>query len=217
MRPFALRHARVGIALAAAVLAGLAPAAIAAVPAPANCTVETALIGTWTGAAVSTAVTPCAPNQPELFLVVVRDAANLPIPGATVKVLLAGSGTHFHTVQDPGVINVCPGNEMAMTADASGTVRMNLRIAGSNDAPSALVVADGVPLATLPIRSPDYDGDGRVGLSDFAIFASDFLSPALPHPRSDFDNCPTTQLPDFAFFVTQYQASNNQPAAALCP
>lgn len=219
MHPLALRHARVGLVLAGCLIAGLAPAApaLAAVPSPANCSVETVLIGCWNGVGIPTALTPCAPNHGQLFLVTVRDVANNPIPGSTVKIFLAGSGVRFHATQNPGVLDVCPGNEVGFTADASGTAKVSLRFAGSNDLPSALITADGVPLATVPLRSPDYDGDGRVGLSDFAIFAADFLAPALPHPRSDFDNCPTTQLPDFAFFVAQYQASFNQPAAALCP
>jgi hypothetical protein len=210
MRPFA------AFLCAAGLLALTTLPALAAVPSPPNCLVQNVLIGSWDGGGISTGVSPCGPFHPGLFLVVVRDVANNPIPGATVKVLFSGSGLRPHLAQNAGIATICPA-ELAFTANANGAATVNLRFAGTTEAPAISIFADGVLLANVPARSPDYDGDGVVGLADFGTFAADYLAPALPHPRSDFDNCPSTTLQDFAFFAAQFIASNGHPPAALCP
>jgi len=208
-------------ALTAATVVLLAAAAavpaLGAVPSPANCTVQEAVIGSWTGVGAPTCLPACGPKHPELFLVTVRDIANNPIPGATVKLFFSAAGVRLHAAQNAGIAVVCSGDEVGAFADASGTVRMSLRFAGHSDAAAVTVFANGVQIAQIPARSPDYDGDGRVSLADFTQFSSDFLDPTAGHPRSDFDNCITTKLPDFAFFSAEFLASNLAPPAALCP
>jgi hypothetical protein len=205
---------------AAAVLllaAAAAVPALGAVPSPANCTVQEVIIGGWTGVGIPTCLPTCGPKHGELFLVTVRDGGNNPIPGATVKVFFSAAGVRVHAAQNAGIALVCPGDEVGAIADASGTVKMSVRFAGHTDAAAVSVFAQGVLLAMIPARSPDYDGDGRVSLADFSVFSADYLDPLAGHPRSDFDNCPTTKLPDLAFFAAEYAASNLAPPAPLCP
>jgi hypothetical protein len=53
----------------------------------------------------------------------------------------------------------------------------------------------------MPANSFDIDGDGCVGLSDFARFAADYLTSAF---RSDFDCNGIVSLTDFALFSAHY-------------
>ena len=56
-------------------------------------------------------------------------------------------------------------------------------------------------LDTIPCRSPDYEPDGDVDLSDFVLFAQDYHSHGL---RSDFNFDGDCSLVDFAMFAQHY-------------
>ena len=53
----------------------------------------------------------------------------------------------------------------------------------------------------MPANSFDINGDGCVGLTDFAYFASDYLTGAF---RSDYDGNGIVGLTDFAYFASHY-------------
>jgi len=203
------------VALAAAV--ALARPAAAAVPDPAHCYVQNVIVGSWSGNPVPTSASPCSPKHPGLFYVIVHDALNLPIAGATVKLFFAGSGVRVYTAQDAGTVVLCPGQELGATTDASGIATFSPRLAGYNEGPSVQVTANGIVLGSVPAISPDYDGDGRVTLIDLNTMAGDYLNPLLVRLRSDFDNCPSSQLADLTYMTSEYLASSGQPASAVCP
>jgi hypothetical protein len=54
---------------------------------------------------------------------------------------------------------------------------------------------------SIPANSFDIDGNGTVGLSDFGIFASIYLT---SDPRGDFDWNGTVGLSDFGYFASHY-------------
>jgi hypothetical protein len=54
---------------------------------------------------------------------------------------------------------------------------------------------------SIPVNSFDIDGNGTVGLSDFGIFSSIYLS---SDPRGDFDWNGTVGLSDFGLFSAHY-------------
>lgn len=55
--------------------------------------------------------------------------------------------------------------------------------------------------ATIPVNSFDIDGNGQVGLSDFGIFSSIYLTSDV---RGDFDWNGTVGLSDFGLFSAHY-------------
>ena len=131
---------------AVAVVAGFATAIRAAVPSPEHSSVDPCLI--------------VCPAGDIAFTVIVRDAADQPVPGSFVQVSFCAGGV---TRCDP--LTVC---------DAGGTTGLDGRIvlhyaAGGTSAAPADVHADGILLATRPIASPDQDGDQSVGAADVAI------------------------------------------------
>jgi hypothetical protein len=54
---------------------------------------------------------------------------------------------------------------------------------------------------TIPVNSFDIDGNGQVGLSDFGIFSSIYLT---TDPRGDFDWNGSVGLSDFGLFSAHY-------------
>jgi len=56
-------------------------------------------------------------------------------------------------------------------------------------------------VGTIPVNSFDIDGNGQVGLSDFGIFSSIYLT---SDPRGDFDWNGTVGLSDFGLFSAHY-------------
>ena len=76
------------------------------------------------------------------------------------------------------------------------------------------VIDAGVILALVKGRSPDYDSDGKVGLSDLAVLTADLLgNPAAQ--KSDFDLSGNTGLNDLVIISAQLLGAPN--AQPLCP
>ena len=81
------------------------------------------------------------------FDVIVRDALNVPVGGATVEVRF-NCVVQFCPAQPPGITTV--GNSAFATADASG--RAHFCLCGTFvPACSATILADGVALCTVPV------------------------------------------------------------------
>jgi hypothetical protein len=179
-------------------------------PAPPQCTVDHVIISSWNETPAKNGLTPCVMSQ-DGFDVVVRDAAGTPVPNAQVRITFGGTGTSIRPYTNLG-----PGPTFAQCFDftivvgpTDGLGRIHFvphfgRYAETRVVP---VFADGVQIALIEARSPDYDGDGDVDLSDLTTFSGDYLDTQNYRARSDFDDCAGSTLGDFVFFVGQYLAS----------
>src|SRR5262245_56402780 len=146
------------IPLGAALLWSL-PAS-AAVPSPATSVVDPCLI--------------VCPSGDFAFHVAVRDAANAPVPGATVLINLC---------QCPSV-HLCQGScDVVKPTDAAGNVTFNIK-AGGVCLCGVTIFADGVLLATRLVASTDQDGDLDVdGTDQFDVLSK----MGTPSPEADLD------------------------------
>lgn len=188
----------------------LANAASAAVPSPPNCTVDHVIISSWNNVPANNGLAACS-SSPAGFDVWVRDSAGNPIPNSQVKIVFAGTGTsirpyHPQGPQGPIVIH-CGDHSFSGFTDGQGHLNFTPQFGRYAEIAVVPVYADNVQIALIEARSPDYDDDGDVDLSDFATFADDYSDIHVYHARSDFDDCPTKNLGDFAFFADQFVAS----------
>jgi len=155
--------------------AGFATAS-AAVPSPANSTLPACM-----------ALCPLGDLS---FTVTVRDLANNPIAGSTVVIDFSGCPNGAYICpQRPGDVYVIdlPTRTIRMVTPASGTVTFPARIGGVGPAGCAKVFADGVPLRSYALASPDQNGNG-VAVSivdvDDVLFAAKL---GTVDPTADFD------------------------------
>ena len=201
--------------LAALVLAS-APAR-ASVPDPRFSTTEPTIVASWNNVGAPAGGT-CFTGTPT-YDVTVRDVSNAPIAGSHVKVLFnAGSGIHPYSDPGPGVTVNCVDHSFNLVTDAQGRVSFVPHFGGNGEPfTTGTVYADGVVLTGLRVRSPDYDADGDVDVADWTTFVGDYLDTQNYHARSDFDQCATSNLPDFVFFVSQYLASGAGSPHPYCP
>jgi len=208
------------------VLAALALAsapAFTAVPSPANCSVDHVIISSWNNVPAPSGGLACTASQAG-FDVYVRDIAGNPIANSQVRIVFAGTGTSIRPYHPPGpsgpVTIHCLDHSFSGFTDGSGHFNFTPHFGRYGEFSNIPVYADNVQIALIQARSPDYDCDGDVDLSDFANFAQDYTDPApgAYHARSDFDDCPTKSLGDFAFFAGQYLASSASGAPIdVCP
>jgi hypothetical protein len=140
---------------------------------------------------------------------------NAPVPGVNVTLHFAGTNLALYSSQNPGTTVDCAAGTISRVTDAQGHVKFAAQFGRWNNALVVEVESEGLQLGFVPARSPDYDGDGRVALTDLGEFTSDyFLNTAAK--RSDFDQSGVTGLGDLSIFSVHYLA---QPAATkpLCP
>lgn len=192
-------------------LALACPAAAGAtgVPDPRFTIVDPVLVGSPLGIAV-----PQANGTPG-FDLWARDINNAPLAGALVEIDFTFSGLTLYATQNPGTTVNCAAHRISQLTDAQGHVVFAAQFGSWQNANVVPVTVDGVMIAQVPGRSPDYDEDGRVAIFDLSIFSQDFLSPDLS-PRSDFDVSGETGLGDLAIFSQHYLAPAG-PAKPLCP
>ena len=188
----------------------LANAAFAAVPSPPNCTVDHVIISSWNNVPAYNGLAACS-SSPAGFDVWVRDSAGNPIANSQVRIVFAGTGTsirpyHPQGPQGPIVIH-CGDHSFSGFTDGQGHLNFVPHFGRYAEFAVVPVYADNVQIALIEARSPDYDCDGDVDLSDLTTFSGDFTDTHAYHARSDFDDCPTTSLGDFVFFSGQYLAS----------
>lgn len=211
---------RIGISLVVILILRSA-VANAALPSPANCTVDHVIIGSFGPNGATSGMAPCAPNALPGFDVFVRDASNTPIAGSVVSIVFAGTGTavrpYLNQWPQPGVSVNCMQHQLNVTTDANGHARFVPRFGRYGESAVVPVYADGVFLRNIEARSADYNCDGQVNVTDLGVFAGDYLDPAGGHPRSDFDDCPGMTIADLSFFAQQYLASLASPIEPVCP
>ena len=185
--------------------------AFATTPDPNRSTVDHVIISSWNDTPAGNGLAPCSAT-PAGFDVTVRDFFGNPVAGAQVKIGFAGSGTAIRPYRLGGGQPIqiqCADRSINGTTDGTGHLNFTPHFGRYAETNVVEVFADGVLLARIEARSPDYDCDGDVDLADFANFADDYTDPApgAYHARSDFDDCPARSLGDFAFFADNYVAS----------
>ena len=170
---------------------------------PALAILALAVSTSFSQSVVNSSVIPCdalggvivCPDMPNPIpatkvTVVVRDAGNNPMPNVPVNL---GFGS--------GAINVCPGAILSGVTNANGEAFLLLAAGGCDQNPSAAkIVANGIPLRTFVVKSPDFDGAGgdkSVNLADLASFSSGV-------PCHDYDNNGTVGLSDLIVFAQAF-------------
>jgi len=183
------------------------------------CTVDHVAIASWALPGALSGPAPCSATAAPGFDASIRDVFNAPLPGRDVALKFGASGSNVavNTNQFSGVTVNCADHSLHQVTNAAGDVHFVPRFGRYEETPVIQVIVQTILVKTIEARSPDYDGDGLVGLADFTTFSSDYLDPNGGRPRSDFNDCPGVTLADFAFFSGQYLASAGQPAEAICP
>ena len=171
-------------------------------PDPRFITMDPITVGSPNGAAIG--------GNPAGFDVVVRDVNNAPRPGVTVSLHLGDGGLRLYSTQAPGTTIDCAQGTLSRVTDAQGQVNFVPRFGKWNDGNAVKVFVGDVEIGSVKARSPDYDGDGRVGLPDFAIFGEDYMTNPTAQ-RSDFDLNESTSIGDFSVFQAQFGALQAQP------
>jgi hypothetical protein len=147
---------------AAAILPGLSRAAV---PDPSTSTIPGYVVGRPSGSPTTESV------------IIVRDVAAVPIPGATVELNFSLALLRPYTTQNAGVTLNCAQRTVSVVTDNQGVARISPRFGGCHTGLAIPIRADGVFLGTVRGRSPDLDGQGgRAGLGDFASFAAAYNS-----------------------------------------
>ena len=137
-----------------------------------------------------------APSGGFIYSVTLRDAANLPTPGASAIL-------DFNSA--PGIL-VCEDQDpdhdrrIVGTAGANGVVTFAVR-AGGNGAGTLNVVAQGFVLGTVSVRTMDFDGDMDVDASDRAALAT---LVGTAGPAGDFDDNGTVNAADQAMLEQRF-------------
>ena len=132
----------------------------------------------------------------EPFLVSVRDQNGTALPGTVVTfAITAGDGTLSMT---------------RTTTDAEGRAATTLtlgRTPGTNTVEASVADLEPVTFTATAKATPDFDGDGGTGFSDFFLFAEAFGDTDL---RFDLDGSGTVDFADFFLFAEHF----GQPARA---
>ena len=139
---------------------------------------------------------PAGAALPEPFVIQVRDQNGNPFAGATVTfAVTAGEGTLSETTA-------------ATDAEGRATATLTLgRTPGPNTVIANVPGLDPVTFTATAEATPDFDGDGVTGFSDFFLFAEAFGG---SDPRFDLDGNGTVDFDDFFLFAEAF----GQPARA---
>ena len=160
-------------------------AARAAVPNPANCTVDPCLV--------------VCPAGEIAFQIVVRDFANNPVNGSSVVIDFCGCPLVklcASSTTDPyDRPNAC---SVRRFTDAAGGVEFKIRAGGGCTGSGVRIFADGVQLATRNVASPDQDGNLMVQLADLTLAVGKLGG---TDPTADFDCDGTVEQSDVDYVV----------------
>jgi len=173
------------------VLALCSSVVFATVPDPTKCSVAPgdALNG------LVTAPDSPAPISATLYTITVRNAANNPIPNASV------------VIEFPAPTNIrnCTTANNTATTNAQGVANITLRGGGCKiSAGAGLVKANGVVIRTYNnVKSPDWDGAAASGAMTLADLLAFRAVPVFPFCH-DYNNDNTMNLSDTLIFSSAY-------------
>jgi hypothetical protein len=228
-RPFTLPHQEVAMR-PKSLLRRSAPflaALLMACPARANqdqpcqpCSIlpATLILGGTSGGAAD----PASSYAPEVHFV-----GGAPIPNSLLVVDLSACGhVRFSSSQpDPGLSTYCSVRAVTKLADAQG--RATFHLVGSADgllagdcppADCAKLYADGVPMGSIHVITPDLDGANGVGAGDLSIWLDRYFS-GVNCSVADFDGSGSLGPGDLSWWLSYAFAggSSESGSAPLCP
>lgn len=200
-----------------------------------------AILSTSTSASIAGVPSPYDSTWPRNVLLVGTDPSGVPDPAGTITVVARhlGGGNYGSplfvldlsqapdielctTQPDPAVIVDCPTRTARWFGDAHGAA--TVRIAGhathaisAPHAPSAMLFCDGVLFGTIPIATPDEDGNG-VGAADNSLWQQDYFSGPY-WERSDLDGDGTLSAADLSIWLSIYfpGGSTRNCSGNVCP
>ncbi len=144
------------------------------------------------------------PGEDVADYVIVRDAAGNAIAGSTVVLdfVACPAFTHCPPNGSETYVWTATTRTARCLTNGSGYAIFTLRGGGTCAAGGVRITADGVPLATRPLVSPDQNGDLAVDAADFAILSAKVGS-ADPTADADCDGTVTTE--EVANFYAQHR------------
>ncbi len=212
MRPIAVRSA-----LSAALLV-LAPGAgsRASLPEPPNAQVPACitLVGRNGG----------VPSDAGTFIVVIRDLAGSPVPGAvvTLDLSLATDVSLCADAAVPGLVLDCPDMQVMAVTDAAGIATFTVPGGGNATGERTFGGAgrfywDGVVLGSPVVRTFDLDGAEGLGANDLSLWLEDFGT-GQPFARSDYDCSGVLGANDLSLWLSAFgQGTQTASCATICP
>ena len=132
----------------------------------------------------------------EPFVVSVRDQNGAALPGAVVTFAVLGDGGTLSAAVDTTDVEGLAGTTLIL-GEELGIYRVEATVAGLQP----------VTFTATAEATPDFDGDGVTGFSDFFLFAEAFGG---TDPRFDLDGSGTVDFTDFFLFAESF----GQPARA---
>lgn len=192
-------------------------------PDPANSTVPCAIV-----------VVPApAASAAHEVVVVHRDLANNPVPGAAIRIDFSACGGDVRIAQQqrPGTSADCPTRSITQLTDADGRAVFRIIGGGSGgicaaQGACAEVRADGVLLATVQAAVLDLDGISGLTAADLSLFMHDFFNGAIQPgycARGDYNfvqgACVTQELTsaDLSIWFNAYFVEGGTWTVPLCP
>jgi hypothetical protein len=158
------------------------------------------------------------------FLVVIRDLAGNPVPGAsvTVDLSLVTDMRLCDDQLDPGVTLNCARRTVTAVTDLAGRALFTL-VGGGNPtgartfANAARVYWNGFLIASPSVSTFDADGDAGVGANDLSQWLADFGA-GLPYARGDHDCSGDLGANDLSIWLGAFGAGTQTAScAASCP
>ena len=133
---------------------------------------------------------PAGAALSEPFVVEVRDQNGTPFAGASVNFTVTAGGGSLST--------------STATTDAAGRAATTLTLGNQPETNTVTATVAGLGPVTFTAAAratPDFDGDGDIGFSDFFLFAEAFGG---SDPRFDLDGSGTVDFTDFFLFAEHF-------------
>jgi hypothetical protein len=179
-----------------AIVLSFAVCASASVPSASTSTVVCEVRGVSYCVPTSAIVCPASDIDTIHVTVTVRNVYGDPLPGKTVD---------CYGLEVSGVFCWCPGESLQTdVTDVNGEAFFDFTDFGGCGLVQFGATCEGVvfsPCAQIFVASPDINGDCVVDLTDFAMFASMYLT---TNPCGDYDCDGNVGLSDFALFAAHY-------------